>query len=193
MFRNIGRSSLAYRNGTYVAFHAQGTNVPTDSDIKYYNLMKAWTAKTDDDFTMINSHDKASSVRDSSLRATLKASLQERLRNSKNMMLIIGETTRLDTDWVPFEIEQAVDNYEIPIIAAYTNTNRILNPAALRPLWPQALSTRIDNGTASVIHIPFKKDPIADAIGQFNHQNLPKNGGLGYYALETYTRWGILT
>ena len=66
---------MAYRNGTYVAFHANGTDVPTDSDIKYYNLMKAWTEKSDDDFTMINSHDKASSVRDSSKRDTLRASL----------------------------------------------------------------------------------------------------------------------
>ena len=43
---------MAYRNGTYVAFHAEGTNVPTDSDIKYYNLLKMWTAKKDDDFSM---------------------------------------------------------------------------------------------------------------------------------------------
>jgi hypothetical protein len=79
---------MAYRNGTYVAFHAQGTNRPGESDIDYYNLMKAWSAKTDDDFTMVNSHDKASAVRDSSKKATLKASLQERLRNSRNMVLL---------------------------------------------------------------------------------------------------------
>jgi glucan phosphoethanolaminetransferase (alkaline phosphatase superfamily) len=90
---------MAYRNGTYVAFHADGTNLPGESDIDYYNLMKAWTAKTDDGFTMINSHEKSFAVRDSSLRTTLRNSLLERLRNSKNMVLVIGETTRLDTDW----------------------------------------------------------------------------------------------
>src|SRR6266478_8245904 len=103
---------MAYRNGTYVAFHADGTNKPGESDIDYYNLMKAWAAKTDDEFTMINSHDKASAVRDNSLRTTLRNSLLERLRNSKNMVLVIGVTTRLDTDWVPFEIEKAVDIYK---------------------------------------------------------------------------------
>ena len=111
---------MAYRNGTYVAFHANGTNIPGKSDIDYYNLMKAWTAKTDDEFTMNNSHDKASAVRDSSRKATLRASLLERLKNSKNMVLIIGETTLLDDDWVPFEIEKAVDVYKIPIIVAYS-------------------------------------------------------------------------
>ena len=31
---------MAYRNGTYVAFHAGGITDPTESDIKYYNLLK---------------------------------------------------------------------------------------------------------------------------------------------------------
>lgn len=182
---------MAYRNGTYVAFHANGTDVPTDSDIKYYNLMKAWTEKTDDDFSMVNSHDKASSVRDSSKKATLRASLQERLRNSKNMVLIIGETTRYDTDWVPFEIEQAVDTYEIPIIAAYPGYESILAPDQLFGLWPDALATRIRNKTARVIHIPFKKEPIKAAISAYSHDSLPK-GSLSFYTKETYQKWGII-
>lgn len=182
---------MAYRNGTYVAFHANGTDVPVDSDIKYYNLMKAWSSKTDDDFTMINSHDKASSVRDSSKKVTLRASLLDRLRNSKNMVLIIGKTTRLDTDWVPFEITSAVDTYSLPIIAVYTDYDAILAPAELRALWPKALADRIDNGQVRVIHIPFKKEPIQAAIDQFNHNNLPTSP-LSYYTRDAYIRWGLL-
>lgn len=185
---------MAYRNGTYVAFHADGTNIPGQSDISYYNLMKAWTAKTDDDFTMINSHDKACAVRDSSLHATLRRSLLERLRNSKNMVLIVGETTRFDTDWVPYEIRMAVDMYEIPIIAAYTPKvcdGPIRNPTALSGYWPTALATRINNGSAHVIHIPFKKPAIAAAIAQFSHSNFPNGQGLGVYSDETYRNFGI--
>lgn len=182
---------MAYRNGTYVAFHANGTNIPTDSDIKYYNLMKAWTEKTDDDFTMINSHEKAAAVRDSSKRATLRASLQARLRNSKNMVLIIGETTRFDTDWVPFEIEQAVDQYQIPVIAVYTGYESILAPNQLSGLWPSALANRITGKVARVIHIPFKKEPIKVAISQFTHNN-PPDGALTYYIQDAYVKWGLL-
>ncbi|MBB5349962.1 hypothetical protein HNR46_000183 [Haloferula luteola] len=182
---------MAYRNGTYVAFHANGTNVPINSDIKYYNLMKAWTGKSDDDFTMVNSHDKAASVRDSSKRSTLMASLQLRLRNSKNMVLIVGETTRFDTDWVPFEIQQAVDVYKIPIIAAYSVwERRILSPEYLSDYWPKALADRIANGTAKVMHIPFKKAPLADAIDQYTHNNMPPHG-LWFYSEATYKMWGI--
>ena len=183
---------MAYRNGSYVAFHANGTNIPGQSDMDYYCLMKAWSAKTDDDFTMINSHDKAASVRDSSKKATLRASLQERLRNSKNLVLIIGKTTRLDTDWVPFEIQQAVDIYKIPIIAAYTEFTSILAPAELYQWWPKALADRINNQTARVIHLPFKKQPILDAIDQFNHNNLPQDA-LTHYTRETHQRWGLIS
>ena len=183
---------MAYRNGTYIAFHADGTNKPGESDIDYYNLMKAWSAKTDDDFTMINSHEKASAVRDTSKKKTLRASLLQRLRNSKNMVLIVGETTKLDNDWVPFEIENAVDQYALPIIAVYPEYDYILDPKALKPLWPLALRRRIDNHSARVIHIPFKKRPIAVAIGQFTHANPPKSG-LTYYTRETYQKWGIIS
>lgn len=183
---------MAYRNGTYIAFHAAGTNLPGRSDIDYYNLMKAWTAKTDDDFTMINSHHKASAVRDTSLHKTLRDSLLQRLRNSRNMVLIIGTTTRSDTDWVPFEIEQAVDTYGIPIIAAYTvYDGPIRDPSQLSGYWPTALTTRISTGTANVIHIPFKKEALKDAISQFSHDNPPPGKGLGIYSNAAYQEFGI--
>jgi hypothetical protein len=194
---------MAYRNGTYVAFHAQGTNRPGESDIDYYNLMKAWSAKTDDDFTMINSHDKASAVRDSSKKSTLRASLQERLRNSRNMLLIIGDATRFDTDWVPFEIEQAVDTYGIPIIAAYPDQNVVMASSEMQKvmpgstnidlslLWPKALTDRINNKSAKVIHIPFKKAPLLAAINQFDHDNMPATS-ISYYSADAHRGWGLL-
>lgn len=181
---------MAYRNGTYVAFHANGTNQPGKSDIDYYNLMKAWSAKTDDDFTMINSHDKVAAVRDTSKKATLLASLHERLKNSKNFVLIIGETTKDDTDWVPFEIEQAVDTYRLPIIAAYTDYSPVLEPEKFWPLWPKALADRIQNKTARIIHIPFKKSPLLAAIGKYSHNNMPSSS-LVHYSREAYTCWGL--
>lgn len=181
---------MAYRNGTYIAFHADGTNIPGTSDIDYYNLLKAWTAKQDDEFSLINSHDKASSVRDASKKATLQASLMQRLRNSKNMLLIIGDTTRFDTDWVPFEIAKAVDVYKLPVIAAYTAFSCILAPADLRPLWPCALLKRIDNNCANVIHLPFMKEPLKAAIDQFHPQNLPP-GPLSYYEHSCYVNWKL--
>jgi hypothetical protein len=184
---------MAYRNGTYVAFHADGNNLPGGkSDIDYYRLLCAWNAHKHHDFQIINTHEKFSAVRDTSKKTTLRAGLLERLRNSKNMLLIVGETTREDTDWVPFEIANAVDTYGIPIIVAYTLfSGAIRTPSAFSGYWPSALAARIKNGTASAIHVPFKQAPIYDAIEQFSHAKLPLGGGLGVFNDAAYREWGI--
>lgn len=187
---------MAYRNGTYIAFHADGTSDPTASDMKYYGTLKMWNVREDNDFRLINSHEKTGAVRDTSKKEILRRSLVERLNNSKNMVLIIGKTTWLDTDWVPFEIRHAIDECKIPIIAAYTDYIKITEPLALSHLWPAALSARITNNTANVIHVPFKKEPLAHAISTFSHNFYPNGGGLGIYDDETYKgwyrKWGII-
>lgn len=180
---------MAYRNGTYIAFHANGTAEPTESDMKYYNLLRAWRVRNDDDFRFINSHDKTGAVRDSSKRETLQMALRERLNNSKNMILIIGRTTSEDTDWVPFEIAHAIDRCRIPIFAAYTQYTRVLDSSGLRGLWPRALRERIDNGVAHVLHIPFSKAPLAHAISTFSYDRYPNGGGFGVYDLAAYQLW----
>jgi hypothetical protein len=181
---------MSYRNGTYIAFHAGGTTDPTASDIKYYRMLKAWHEHDDIEFKFINSHDKVAGVRDSSTKATLQRSLVTRLNNSKNMVLIIGQTTRFDTDWVPFEISYAADNCKIPIIVAYIGYDWILAPSQLRELWPLALASRIDKSQVRAIHIPFKQRPIDDAIRQFSHDNMPATS-LNYYTIEAHRSFGI--
>lgn len=180
---------MSYRNGTYVAFHAAGSTDPTASDMKYYNLLKAWHVRPDNEFFFVNSHDKTSAVRDSSSRETLRRSLTQRLSNSKNMILILGDTTRFDTDWVPFEISYAIDECQIPIIAAYPGYERISAPDLLASVWPAALYQRIANGAAHVIHVPFKRAPLTSAVEQFDHNHYPNGGGRGIYSTEAYSEF----
>lgn len=184
---------MAYRNGTYATFHAEGTTDPTKSDIRYFNMLKAWKVRAnEDDFKFIDSHAKNEAVNDSSKRETLRSALVYRLLRSKNMIIIITNTTKDDTDWVPYEIRYAIDECKIPIIAAYPGKEAIKRPQALSSLWPKSLATRINNGSASVIHIPFQKEVVTAAVGQFGPDALPKNNGLGRYSDEAYRRWGLL-
>ncbi len=183
---------MTYRNATYVAFHAEGSTDPTASDIRFYRLLKAWSVRDENDFRLIDSHEKTAAVRDSSKRETLRRSLVSRLLSSKNMILIVGKTTRQDTDWVPFEISYAVDDCKIPIIAAYPDYEYIADPGKLSHLWPSALKQRIDGGSAHVIHVPFKMEPLKDAVGQFHHDTYPNGGGLGCYSDDAYRSWGLL-
>ena len=184
---------MAYRNGTYVAFHAGNTTDPTKSDIRFYNTLKMWSANRSIDFALLDSHEKTASVRDSSKKETLRRALVTRLTNSKQFLLIITRSTQLDTDWVPFEIRYAIDECSLPVIAAYPDFTSILAPARLSEYWPSAFKARIENRTARVIHIPFKMEPVLDAINQFDISNSSyPTDGYGYYNRETQQRWGLL-
>ena len=53
------------------------------------------------------------------------------------------------------------------------------------------LASRIRNGTAHVIHVPFKQEPLADAVSQFSFDSLPTSG-LSYYSTEAYASFGVV-
>ncbi|WP_394223625.1 hypothetical protein [Priestia aryabhattai] len=53
---------MAYRNGVYAAFDGQGKTNPSESDIRYFNLLKLWTKG--EGFKYIDSHQKTNAVRD---------------------------------------------------------------------------------------------------------------------------------
>lgn len=186
---------MAYRNGTYIAFDGNGTTNPTEGDMKYYGLLRKWNNSNKFELTFSDSHLKTYQVKDSSLVNTLKARLLERMKNSKNMLLIISDDTNWDRGMLNYEIEKAVDHYKIPLIIAYTGYSYILNPLALREKWPKALLQRIDNKTAKCIHIPFKEKAISSAISQFSVHSTGDNiltSSLTYYSKEVYVKWGFI-
>ena len=70
---------MANRTGTYFAFDGLGQTDPTRTDFKYYATVQGWDASHSIEFKFVNSHDKASAVRDTSKVETLKASIRQRL------------------------------------------------------------------------------------------------------------------
>ena len=185
---------MSYRNGTYVAFDGQGTTNPTLSDLRYYQLLRQWNSSSTIDFSFSDSHSKTYQVRDTSSKATLEQRLLERMRNSKNMLLILSEDTSCNQGMLPFEIEKAVDFYDLPIIIAYPGYTRIGPPKDLSERWPDALAKRMYAGSAKCIHVPFKKEPILAAIKQFSVHN-SKDDALDspyqYYVSSAYDDWGL--
>jgi hypothetical protein len=181
---------MAYRNGTYIAFHAEGKTDPTASDIKYYRMLKAWHENDGTNFRFVNSHEKVDAVKDTASKQKIVNSLKERLDCSKNFVLILGPKTNQDTDFVPFEIQYAADECNIPFIIVYTEYTGILNPGSHRVEWPAALRARIDKNSISVIHIPFKRGLIDDAIGRYNLTTKP-DGSLVHYKKEFQERHGV--
>lgn len=184
---------MANRTGTYVAFDGLGQTDPTKSDFRFYSTIQAWDAHKKIEFSFVNSHDKTDAVRDSSKRATLEARIQERLRASKNMIVILSPQTRKSGSMLVFEIEQAVDCYKLPLIITYVDLQVVLQPNLLSGYWPNALSSRIGNAQGNMIHIPFAKNPIMDALPRFAvNGDMPNGGVLGFYNADAHRQWGLL-
>lgn len=183
---------MANRTGTYVAFDGLGETDPTKSDFKYYATIQAWSANKNIEFSLTNSHEKTYAVRDSSAKDTLYARIQERLRASKNMLVILTKDTRYTGSVLSYEIEQAIDNYQIPLIIAYPGYLSILNVDALSNLWPKSLVDRINKTKAKVIHIAFKKECILDAITQFSVNGKRLSSGKDHYSRAAYVQWGLI-
>lgn len=183
---------MNYRTSTYVAFDGNGTTDPTKGDLKYLGLLRLWNESPRYEFSFSDSHKKTYQVKDSSSIETLKARLCERLRLSKNMLVIISDDTNYDRGLLNYEIEKAVDTYKLPIIVAYTDCDCVLRPRLFEAKWTKALKERIEKGTINCIHIPFKQAPIFAAINQFTVQHNTLKGGYNYYGEEAYKKWGII-
>ncbi|MEM7217741.1 MAG: TIR domain-containing protein [Pseudomonadota bacterium] len=181
---------MANRTGTYIAFDGLGQTDPTKSDFRYYATIKGWSAGKNIDFRFVDSHEKTNAVRDDSLRRTLESRIRERLSASKNVVVILSEDTRRAGSMLSYEIEKAVDLYELPLICVYPGYEIVMNAEALSGRWPDALTQRTTAGSASAIHIPFKMLPMLDAISQFSVNGKLPSTPYDYYSREAHIELG---
>ncbi len=84
------------------------------------------------------------------------------------MLLILSNDTNYNRGMLNFEIEKAVDVYELPIIVAYTGCDYLLDAKTYSNRWPRVLKKRIKNRSLRAIHIAFKEKPVKSAINQFS-------------------------
>jgi MTH538 TIR-like domain (DUF1863) len=109
---------MAYRNKTYVAFASE--------DIKSYYLMLAWKANQNIDFDFFDAHDINTAL-DTSKPETIKARLRERLRNTKQAVLLASEKAKqkaADKDsFLTYEIAVLLE-FKIPIVISNLDGNR---------------------------------------------------------------------
>jgi hypothetical protein len=75
----LRRTSVSYRNKTYVAFASE--------DIHYYRLMEAWRDNQHIEFDFLDAHD-LTQARDTSLPETIRRSLRVRLANTKQVVVL---------------------------------------------------------------------------------------------------------
>ncbi|MEL6830418.1 MAG: hypothetical protein AAFO63_09815 [Pseudomonadota bacterium] len=181
---------MANRTANYIAFDGLGETNPARSDFKYYTSIRGWAAGRATNFTYVDAHDKTYAVRDTSRRPTLESRIRQRLAVSKNVVVILSDQTRKSGSMLSYEIEQAVDKFDLPLICAYTGYNRVFEPRELSHRWPNALTDRINEGTAKAIHIPFRKNPLLDALGQFTVHTGKLSGSVNFYNVAAHNEFG---
>lgn len=169
---------MSYRNANYCAFYVAepfnnwnlGAN--TAHDFCYYRQLQAWKA-ADPSFPFIDAHQKTYSVRDSSdWETTLKPRLHERLRNSKNIILFLSSITK-DSRALHEEIEYGIGTCGLPVIVIYPELkgkNDIAWNGGLtqqvKRLWNRLPVFRDNMDKVAVLHVPYKKDLIGNALQQ---------------------------
>lgn len=164
---------MAYRNKTYICFDA-------DNDMDYYNMMKAWKAKNGDDFNFHNAHDiipMRLSKLDDNDENYIKGKLRERFKNSKALVVLVGEKTKYLYKYVRWEIEVAI-KLDLPIIVVNINKKGAIDKELCPPILRDELA----------IHIPYKKDAIRTAMADWeeSHKKYRKDGKTGPYHYKKY-------
>lgn len=166
---------MAYKNKAYVSMDA-------DSDIRYYYLMKAWKQSDFSSFNFYDAHD-INNIYDKS-EASIKAGLQERFRNSKVFILLIGTQTRYLYKYVRWEINQAIKR-ELPIIAVNINGTRTIDNLRCPPILRDKLS----------VHISFNSKILEHALlnwPSIHYGKLKQNDNQTYhYTNSSYQNLGL--
>lgn len=103
---------MGYRNKSYVIFDG-------DNDMWAYRFMRGWKANENVDFDFYDAHD-LKPLTDRASDATVKDRLRERLGNTKQAIVLLGDKTKNLYKFVRWELESCLKR-DVPLIAANLN------------------------------------------------------------------------
>ena len=176
LFQRRLRRVMAYRNGNYTAFYVAEPFNPSalgahaTKDFQYYNTLRMW--KGDDvAFPFVDSHDKTYSVRDGSdWEFTLKPRLRERLRSSKNIVLILSSITA-NSRALREEVDYGINDQGLPVIVIYpeysTKESLLVNGSLkqeVKNLWDNLPVFRDSMDKVPTLHVPMNKELIKTSL-----------------------------
>ena len=126
-----------------------------DTDIHIYRLMTAWKDNNNIDFNFHDAHD-LNNLKKTASEEQIKRKLKERLNNTKQAILLVGENTKNLYKFVRWEIEVAM-SMDIPIIAVNlckSNSATVRTPSILK-------------NYAYFVSVPFDQGKIKYALDNF--------------------------
>jgi hypothetical protein len=151
---------MAYRNKTFVSFASE--------DIRCYRLMCAWRENENIEFNFHDAHDLNTAL-DTSRPDTIRRRLRERLANTEQVVLLVGDETRAiaarPSRFLHYEVE-VIKRLALPVVFANLNGSRVVQHARL----PRLLSDQY------TISVSFQPAVIKYALDEFVDAYARRNG-----------------
>lgn len=142
---------MAYRNKTFVSFASE--------NIDQYRMMCAWRRNHNIDFDFNDAHDLNVAL-DTSHPDTIRRRLGERLSNTKQVVLLVGDDTRAIASrparFLHYEVE-VIHRLGLPVVFANLNGSRLVQRERL----PRLLTEQY------TISVSFKMKIIKYALDEF--------------------------
>jgi hypothetical protein len=167
---------MASRSGNYTAFYVAEPFNPSSlgahatKDFCYFNTLRMWKG-ADASFPFTDSHAMTYSVRDGSdWETTLKPRLRERLRASKNIVLILSSST-VNSRALREEVDYGINDQGLPVIVIYPeydSKESLLSGGSLNPsvksLWDAIPVFRDSMSAVPTLHVPMAKGLSISAL-----------------------------
>lgn len=165
---------MSYRNKTYVIYDG-------DNNMWAYGYMKGWKSSDNVAFNFYDAHDIRPLTATAS-EETVKKRLRSRLSNAKQVIVLVGESTKNLYRIVRWEIEIA-QKLALPIIVVNLNGRRQIDPdlcPAILRKWP-------------AVHVEFRAAIIQHALDHFpkQYRGIARDSGPWYYPARTYKELGL--
>ena len=117
---------MGYRNKTYVIFDG-------DNDIWAYAYMKGWKTHDNIDFNFYDAHDLKPLTGQAENETYIKQRLLERIKIAKQVIVLVGESTKNLFKYVRWEIEQC-QKLDLPIVVVNLNKRRSIDNTLCPPI-----------------------------------------------------------
>lgn len=169
---------MAYRNKTFVSFASE--------DIARYRLMTAWKANQHIDFNFHDAHDLNAAL-DTSQPDTIRRRLRERLGSTKQVVMLLGESTRSvaasPSRFLYYEVE-VIRKLDLPIVFANLNGSRESHSSLIPTELQRALTLSV-SFQPSII-----KYALDDWTERYSRDKLT-NAGPYQYKPSVYSELGL--
>ena len=165
---------MSYRNKTYVIFDG-------DNDMWAYAYMKGWKKNENVDFNFHDAHD-LNTITNLSSEENTKRKLRARLANTKQVIVLIGGSTKNLYRFVRWEIDTC-QGKGLPIVAVNLNNVRHYDENRCPPILRNA----------DAIHVSFNARIIKYALDDFcpNFGRYKGQGENWRYEESVYTGLGL--